>query len=189
MAKVNFRLDTIKLKATRERLYSGKLKVAKEIPNGLFAFLGDYVVGESEIRNLETPTAALLKAEIPVLIHNPEINYKQDSKTDGALGAYRNRSGKVLRVFPLNKYDEISLSDDFFDTTGKPVIAIGDIYAIQENMEAGTQLKYSATAPADNKVYLKVTGITNSHIPVFLGGDGAMFPSAYKMVDVEIIFA
>lgn len=186
-----FRCDTIKVKATRERLFSGKLKDKKEIPNGMFAFLGGYVAGETEIRELLTPTTELLGAGVPVLIHKPELIYKEDSKADSALGLYRNREDQVVRVFPLSQYDEVSLSGDFFDKTGKGngKIEIGDIYAIQNNMNAGTQLKYSASAPEGAKVYLKVTGVSNSHTAVFLGGDGARFPQPYEMIDVEIIFA
>lgn len=187
-----FRCDTTKVKNSNAggRLFSGKLKEAKEIPNGMFAFMGGYVEGEDEIRELSAPTTELIKAEIPVLIHKPEINYKEESATDAALGIYRNRAGQILRVFPMEKWDEITLSEDFFDKTGKgnSKIEVGDVYTLQANMDAGRQLKYASAAPNASaaRVYFKVTKVANSHTPVFLGGDGQMFPQAYKLIDIEI---
>lgn len=187
-----FRCDTTKVKNSNAggRLFSGKLKDAKEVPNGVFAFLGGYVQGETEIRELLTPTAELIKAKMPVLIHKPEINYEQNSAADGALGLYRNKTNAVVRVFPMEEYDEITLSADFFDKTGKSnaKIEVGDVYTLQTNIVAGTQLKYASTAPAASaaKFYFKVTRVANSHTPIFLGGDGKMFPQAYQIVDIEV---
>lgn len=185
-----FRCDTTFVKSSKERLYSTRPAVATELPNGIIAFMGSYV--SEEIRELLTPTADLIKNQVPVLVHNPEISYKQYVKTDGALGIYRNKAGKALRTFPLQQYDIVSLSEDYFDMAGKATtIAVGDMFAIQANLVAGTQLKYSATAPlaTANKVYFKVTKVANSHIPVFYNGNGSLFPSVYKMIDLEMCFA
>lgn len=192
MAKTYFRLDTIKVQATKNgKIYSGALETPTEIPNGMLVYLGDYKAGEKEVRVLKTPTAELITNEIPVIVAVPELNYSQNLKTDSALGIFRNKEGKVLRVLNLEGRDEISLSQDFFDLTGKGngKIEVNDMFAIQSNLVAGTQLKYSATVPAkaSNKVYLKVTGIVKSHTPVFVSGDGQLFPQAYDMVDCEII--
>jgi hypothetical protein len=152
--------------------------------------MGSYV--DKEIRELLTPTADLIKAQMPVLVSNPEINYWEVSKAQGALGMFRNKAGKALRTYPLEKYDVISLSSDYFDMTGKTGdIAVGDMFAIQPNLVAGTQLKYAATAPAStsNMAYFKVVKVANAYIPAFLGGDGVLFPNNYKMIDVEVCLA
>lgn len=187
-----FRCDTTFVKNSNAggRLYSTKPTTAVELPNGVLGFMGEYV--DEEIRELLVPTADLIKNQVPVLVHNPEINYRQESRTDSALGIYRNKAGKVLRTFPLEKYDVITLSEDFFDMTGKATpIAKGDMFAIQPNLVAGTQLKYSATAPlaSANKVYFKVTKVANAYTPLFVDASGSLFPTAYKIIDVEMVFA
>ena len=65
------------------------------------------------------------------------------------------------------------------------------MFALQANLVAGTQLKYSATTPlaTANKVYFKVLKVSNSHIPTFVSGSGTMFPLAYKVVEVEMVIA
>ena len=189
------RCDTTFIKESQAggRLFSTKPTVATELPNGVFGFMGSYV--SEEIRELLIPTADLIKNQVPVLIHNPEINYLQISKANDALGLYRNKSGKVLRSFPLSQYDVVTLSEDFFNMTGKTgtvtTVAVGDYFALQTNLVAGTQLLYSATAPlvASNKVYFKVLKVANAYIPSFMGGDGTLFPSNYKEVDLEVVFA
>jgi hypothetical protein len=187
-----FRCDTTFIKNSNAggRLYSTKPSVDTELPNGIFGFMGSYV--SEEVRELLTPTADLIKTQVPVLIHNPEINYRQEVTTDSALGIYRNRTGKVLRTFPLEQYDVITLSEDYFDMASKgSAIAVGDMFALQANLVAGTQLKYSATAPVStaNKVYFKVLKVENAYTPVFVAGNGQLFPQAYKNIDVEVIFA
>lgn len=188
-----FRCDTTFIKSTNAggRLFSTKPKVDTELPNGILGYMGDFL--SDEVKELLVPTDELIKSKLPVLIHNPEINYREESKTDSALGIYRNHAGKVLRTYPLEEYDRIKFSEDFFDLTGKTgEIAKGDIFVLQPNLVAGTQLKYSATKPttADAKFYFKVKDVKNSHIPIFFDGENSeMFPSAYKLVTVELLLA
>ena len=187
-----FRFDSTLIKSSQVggRLFSTKPTVDTELPNGVIGFMGEYI--SPEIRTLLVPTADLIKTQIPVIVGNPEINYRQESRTDSALGTYRNREGKVLRTYPLEQYDVITLSEDYFDMTGKgSAIAVGDMFAIQPNLVAGTQLKYSATAPlaSANKVYFKVLKVANSHIPTFVSGTGSLFPATYKVIEVEMIIA
>ena len=187
-----FRFDTTFIKSTNAggRLFSSKPLVDVELPNGILGYLGGYV--SEEIRTLEIPTTDLIKNQVPVIVGNPEINYRQESRTDSALGAYRNKAGKVLRTYPLEQYDVFTLSEDFFDMTGKATaIAKDDMFAIQSNLVAGTQLKYSATAPlaSANKVYFKVLKVSNSHTPLFISGSGSLFPATYKVIEVEMVYA
>lgn len=191
-----FRFDSTFIKATNAggRLFSTKPTVATELPNGILGYMGAYV--SEEIRELLTPTADLILNKMPVIIGNTEINYRQESRTDSALGAYRNASGKALRTYPLEQYDVITLSQDFFDLTGKTTgvttsVEVGDMFAIQANLVAGTQLKYSASAPlaTANKVYFKVLKVANAYTPTFVSGAGSLYPATYKLVDVEMIIA
>ena len=187
-----FRFDSTFIKSSQVggRLFSTKPTVDTELPNGVIGFMGSYI--SDEVRELLVPTADLIKTQIPVIIGSPEINYRQESKTDSALGIYRNKAGKPVRTYPLEQYDTFTLSEDYFDMTGKgSTIAVGDMFALQANLVAGTQLKYSATVPlaTANKVYFKVLKVSNSHIPTFVSGSGTMFPLAYKVVEVEMVIA
>jgi hypothetical protein len=189
------RCDTTKVASGNAggRLFSVLPTTPAVLANGIFGFMGEYT--DLEIRELLTPTSDLVKAKLPVIVHNPEINYWQISQVQSAIGMYRNRSGQVLRAFPLQELDEVSLSSDYFDLTGKsgstPAVAVGDIFTLQANLVAGTQLKYASSAPAstDAKFYFKVTKVYNSYIPSFLGGNGSYFPNAYKMIDIELKLA
>lgn len=191
MAKTYFRCDLSQVKATNRggRLHSAK--AITELPNGILGYLGGYVDGSTEVRELLAPTADLIKAKLPVIVMKPEIGYKQDSKKDGALGIFRNPANKALPVVPLTDFDGIDLSEDYFDLTGKAeqVIEKGDIFTLQTNLVAGTQLKYAATAPLATaaKFYFKVIGIFNSHTATYVLGDGTRFPQAYKMVQLELV--
>ena len=196
MSNNYFRFDTTLIKSGGKggRLFSTKPTVDTELPNGVFGYMGSYI--DSEIRELLIPTTDLIKNSIPVVIHNPEISYKEYLKSDNALGIYRNKAGKVLRTFPLEQYDLGSFSQDYFDLTGKVAgktteIEKGDMFILQANLVAGTQLKYSATVPtsATNKVYFKIAGVSNSGIPIFYSGTGSLFPQAYKIAELEMILA
>lgn len=190
-----YRFDATKIKSGNVggRMFSAQFPTAskKAIHNGYIGYLGDYVSGETEIRELLDPTADLIKSDIPVIVHKPEINYKQDSRVDNNLGEFINPEGRPTRVYTLEKYDEGSWSEDFFDLTGKAnaKIEVGDMFAIQAGSTEGSQLKYTETAPTSEtaKCYFKVTHVENAFIPVYVHSDGNRFPSAYKMVDLEIV--
>lgn len=193
-----YRVDLSQVKATNRggRLHSAKFNA--EIPNGVLGYLGGYVTGSTEVREFLAPTSALVKAKLPVIVMKPEINYKQDRLTDGALGTFRNPANKPFPVVPLEELDGIDLSSDYFDLTGKATgktgeVEVGDKFVLQANAVAGTQLKYSADAPAlaTASFYFKVVGVVNSHIANYVYTDGSasatMFPQAYKMVQLELV--
>lgn len=193
-----FRADLSQVKATNRggRLHSAKFNT--ELPNGVLGYLGGYVTGSTEIRDFLTPTADLIKTKIPVIVMKPEINYKQDRMTDNAIGIFRNPANKSFPVVPLEEFDGLDLSEDYFDLTGKATgktgeVEIGDKFVVQANAVAGTQLKYSATAPELTTAcfYFKVIGIVNSHIANYVYTDGSvtasMFPKAYKMIQLELV--
>ena len=184
-----FRLDTTDVFATRiGRIYSARPAAATEMPNGVFGTVGELETGEELIRVLGTPDP---KKELAI-VAVPEVRYEQDRMADAAIGLYRNAAGKVLRVIPVAVKDTVSLSEDFLakaKATKSAELAVGDIITISASLVAGQQLDYSAGAPSAGNKYLKITKIFNSHIPVFLGGDGKMFPGVYKMYDLEVFEA
>lgn len=197
MAKTYFRCDTSFMKETNAggRLYSARY--SEEIPNGFIGYLGGYVSGSTEVRELLAPTANLIKGkELPVLVMKPEINYDESKKTDYALGIFRNPANKPVPVIPFHEQDGIDLSGDYFDLTGKTSgktteIEVGDLFTIQANGVVGTQLKYAPSAPANTTatVYFKVIGVKNSHIATFVHSDGTRFPKPYKMIQLQMIMA
>lgn len=193
-----FRTDLSQVKATNRggRLYSAKHNL--EIPNGVLGYLGDYIEGSTEVRNFVAPTADLIKAKLPVIVMKPEINYKQDRKTDDAIGIFRNPANKAFPVVPLEELDGIDLSFDYFDLTGKTggktkEVEVGDKFVLQANAVAGTQLKYSASVPLLTNAcfYFKVVGVVNSHIANYVYTDGSatasMYPAPYKMIQLELV--
>lgn len=195
-----YRFDAIKIKSGNVggRMFSAQFSdnSKKSIHNGYIGYLGEYRTGETEIRELLDPTAELIKSEIPVIVHKPETNYKQDSRVDNNIGEFINPEGKPTRVYTLEKYDEGSWSEDYFDLTGKvsgktTEIEVGDIFTIQAGSTEGSQLKYSTTTPDTTtaKCYFKVTHVENAFIPVYVHSDGKRFPTAYKMVDLEVVFS
>ena len=192
-----FRCDISFMKNTNSggRLYSAKY--GSEIPNGFIGYLGGYTSGSTEVRELLTPTADLIKGKaFPVIVQKPEINYKDDKMTDRALGTFRNPANKPVPVIQFSENDGVDLSQDYFDLTGKTgdkatVIEVGDIFTIQANGTVGTQLKYASTAPASTSatVYFKVIGVKNSHITTYINGTGNPYPAPYKMIQLQMIIA
>lgn len=197
MANTNyFRVDLSDINLRAKKIYSAEY--AQEIPNGVLGYLGGFKAGSTEIREFLAPTADLIKAKLPVIVMKPEINYAEDRKTDGALGIFRNPANKAFPVIQLEDLEGIDLSNDYFDLTGKETgktteCEVGDIFVLQPNAVAGTQLKYSATAPDASTAghYFRVVGVVNSHIANYVYTDGTatatMFPQAYKMVQLEIV--
>lgn len=194
MANTNyFRADLSDINLRAKKIYSAEY--AQEIPNGVLGYLGGFKAGSTEIREFLAPTADLIKAKLPVIVMKPEINYAEDRKTDGALGIFRNPANKAFPVIQLEDLEGIDLSEDYFDLTGKGngKVEVGDIFVLQPNAVAGTQLKYSESAPETTVAghYFRVVGVVNSHIANYVYTDGTatatMFPQAYKMVQLEIV--
>ncbi|WP_291566962.1 MULTISPECIES: hypothetical protein [unclassified Clostridium] len=190
-----FRCDTSFMKNTNAggRLYSAQY--GEIIPNGFIGFMGSFISGSKEVRTLLAPTAELIKAGTPVIVMKPEINYKEDKKTDYALGIFRNPGNKPVPAIPFSEFDGVDLSEDYFDLAGKTgdnsaKIEVNDLFTLQANGIAGTQLKYAASAPAKTSAhfYFKVVGVSNSHTAVYVHSDGNRFPKPYKMIALEIIF-
>lgn len=193
-----FRCDLSQVKATNRggRLHS--VVHTAEIPNGVFGYLGEYKEGSTEVRELLAPTAALIKTKLPVVVQKPEINYKQDKTTDDAIGIFRNPANKALPGVPLVGFDGLDLSQDYFDLTGKTggktkEVEVGDIFVLQENLTAGSQLKYASAAPLGTAAcfYFKVIGVVNSHIANYVYTDGSSvatrFPQPYKMIQLDLV--
>lgn len=192
-----YRADLTKVKATNRggRLYSAVYE-GKDLFNGTLGYLGDYVAGSTEIMEFKAPTAELIKNKMPVIVMKPEIVYDERFKK---LGDFVNPAGKALPVVPLEEFDGIDLSADYFDLAGKATgkkteIEVGDMFAIQPDIDVvGSQLKYSTSKPAvaQNACYFRVIGIKNSHIATYLYTDGTAdmmrFPKPYKLVALEVV--
>lgn len=195
MADKYFRFDASRIKSggVGGRMLSVQLTndKAKDIHNGFIGFAGSFRKDETEIRDLLIPTTELIKSEVPVIVHKEEINYEEKSRVDYNLGEFVNKAGKPVRAYTLEKLDEATFSEDFFDLTGKSngKIEVGDCFAIQASDVEGEQLKYSATAPtsANAKCYFKVTAVEDAWIANYVHSDGNRFPKPYKLVTVEVI--
>lgn len=180
--------NTSKVKATNTggRLHSAVLNV--EVPNGALVFVGGLKEGETEIREAKIPTTDLIAGKVkPMLVMKPEINYSEAKKADYALGIHRNRAGKAVPVIPLEAYDEIELSQDFFVGRSADQIKVGDKFKMTNDSVFYT---YEAGAVSSDCVYLEVTGVRDAFHAVTLMGDNlnSVFPVTYKMIMVEVKF-
>lgn len=182
----NYRLDVIKMHQAEVggRLFSAKIN--EVLPNGVIGYLGEYESGSKEVRKFLKPTAELLKGKVlPVIIARPELIYDERFSDSGAYGVFRNPANKPFPVIPFERWDEVSLSEDYFTGRSAEEIAVGDMFTINTD----GLLTYSEGAPeaAANAVYFKVTGVSNSHLPQYVHSNGEGSVKPYKMVDVEII--
>ena len=169
---------TVKVKEANRggRLYSAIH--TEELENGSVIFLGALEEGEMEIRKAVVPTTELIAKETPMLVMNAEMIYDESTKSKQALGNYTNVANKAFAVVPLSQFDEIELSKEAF--VGSP--AVGKYVAVRNG---STKWEVLSSAPPSGHVLVgKITSKRNSHLPVFVGGDGNMFPQAYELFNV-----
>lgn len=175
--------NTVKVKETGAggRLYSGVLD--EDLDNGTLLFLGDLLTMSrfgGEIRQLKKPTTTSIQNEVPVLVMNPEILYDESTKSKQALRYFYNEANKAVPCIPISDLDEIELTKEAFSNAGD--LAVGK-YVIME--DGALKLKVDASAPVDAKVYGKITSSRKSHLSVYLGGTGSLFPTAYELYNIE----
>lgn len=157
------------------RLYSAIHTSA--LPNGSIIFLGDKDDKHSEIYKAVVPSTDTIAKKTPMLVMCPEIIYDETRKANQALGNFINKANKAFPVVPLSEFDEIELSKEGF--SGTP--AKGK-YAILEN--GSTKFKIADSAPTGHVLFGKITSTRKSSLPVFLAGDGKLFPEAYDLFTV-----
>ena len=170
---------TVKVKEANRggRLYSAIH--TEELENGSVIFLGALEEGEMESRKAVVPTTELIAKETPMLVMNAEMIYDESTKSKQALGNYTNVANKAFAVVPLSQFDEIELSKEAF--TGQTP-SVGK-FVVAKNGTAKWEVVNSA--PSTGHVLVgKITSKRNSHLPVFVGGDGNMFPQAYELFNV-----
>lgn len=158
------------------RLYSAIHTSA--LPNGSVIFLGEKDAKTPEIYKAVVPTTDLIAKEVPMLVMCPEIMYDETRRANYALGNFVNKANKAFPVVPLSEFDEIELSVEGFDK--KPEVGK---YVVLENNS--TKFKIEDSAPPSGHVLVgKITSTRKSSLPVFLAGDGQLFPQAYDLYTV-----
>ena len=158
------------------RLYSAIHTSA--LPNGSVIFLGGKSTSSSEIYDAVVPTTELIAKETPMLVMCPEIMYDETRRANYALGNFINKANKSFPVIPLSEFDEIELSKEGF--AGTPEVGK---YVVLEN--ASTKFKIEDSKPESGHILVgKITSTRKSSMPVFLGGEGQLFPQAYDLYTV-----
>lgn len=169
---------TIRVKETGVggRLYSAIHTSALE--NGSVIFLGEKDDNHSEIYKAAVPSTQLIPTATPMLVMCPEIIYDETRKANQALGNFINKANKAFPVVPLSEFDEIELSKEGF--TGTP--AKGK-YVVLKN--GSTKFDIADSKPQSGHVLVgKITSTRKSSLPVFLAGDGQLFPQAYDLFTI-----
>lgn len=160
------------------RLYSAIH--TKPLENGSIIFLGELERGETEIRKAEVPTTSAIAKKRPMLVMTPEIIYDQSTKSKQALGNFINPANKAFSVVPLSEFDEIEVSKEAFDGTPE----VGKYVQLKND---STKLEISNDLPTTGVLYGKITSSRKAFMPVVLGGDGKLTPTAYDLYNVEFI--
>ena len=173
-------VNTANVKATNERLYSGRLET--EAHNGIMGALGNFV--DAEIREFIPATAESIRADFPMMIMDPEMIKDATTRKAAMIGNYRIPAKKAFVVMPLTRFDEIEVSEDLIEGTD---VAVNDVIAIQ----VGGGLKKVTKAPAasEAKCYFKVTGVRNSSIVQQPFGHGIVGAAPHKMYMLELVLA
>ena len=158
------------------RLYSAIHTSA--LPNGSVIFLGEKDDKHSEIYKAVEPTTALIAKETPMLVMCPEIIYDETRKANQALGNFINKANKAFPVVPLFK-------TAYLPCSGVPVNPSFD-NSISSNSENGsTKFDIVDNKPQSGHVLFgRITSVRKSSLPVFLAGDGQLFPQAYDLFTV-----
>jgi len=181
MANKYYRCD---LSAVHETNAGGRIhsvKTEAEIPNGVFCVIGEYVEGSTEIKKMVAPKATDLEIAI---VQKPEINYDERFKADQAIGEFRNEANSVVPAVILSNHDGIDLSQDYF---GSAEPKVGEIYTINENLVAGTQLKKKSDGLPTKGVALRVIGVKPSCIANFIVDKNNRMPKPYNMIQLEVV--
>lgn len=189
MAK-NLRCDIELAKSARGNgavLYSGRIPQADQqdiidaeggVANGTFVELGDLEAGQREIHVAVKPTGS----KPTYIVMRGEVNPAQYTKSDAEFGKFRTKADHALTCILLQNGDYIGLSEDFFPA----LPAVGDVYNLDANFIAGTQLV--AGAVAAGTFSLKVVEVQASSLINYIVGDGSgAMAQPYKMISLEVI--
>lgn len=180
-----YRVDLENVQSTNSGGRAFSVEHTAELPNGILGYLGGKVSGKPSIRSYAAPTAALIKAKMPLIIAKPEIPYDQSTSEKGALGKFRNPANKAFPMYELKEYDEVAFSADYF--SGKTgAIAVNDCFTISTD---GLLVHAATPSNTTDKVCFKVVEIKKSHTPAFIGSTGSFFPATYDLIvcSVELV--
>ncbi len=174
-------VNTANVKATNERLYSGRLETVAH--NGIMGTLGDFV--DTEIRKFIPATTESIRDELPFMIMDPEMIKTATTRSQAMIGHYRIEAGKPFVVMPLEVRDEIEVSQDLVEADDE--VVKGNFIAIQD----GGGLKKVEVAPTKDqaKAYFKVTAVRNAFVAQQPFGHGIAAVAPHKMYMLELVLA
>lgn len=185
--KEYFRVDTASVKNAGVGGRILNVKIDVELPNGVLGGVeAGTIEGNSKVKQFNLPTSETAKTLVPVLIFKPEINYDESRSVNKKLGYFRNEAGSFTEATPLEQYDMIHFSTDYFTKTGN--IAKGDVFVMDEN----GLLVYadgSTINANDYKTTFVVTNIKKSWVATYVGSTGNRLPQPYELITVEVNIA
>ena len=183
--KEYFRVDTASVKqaGVGGRLLS--VKIDNELPNGVLGGVAaGTIAGSPKVKQFNLPTAETAKTLVPVMIFQPEINYDEQRSIYKKLGNFRNEAGSYVPAIPLEQYDNLHYSQDYF-TKADSDIAKDDVFVMDTNgllvYADGTTVKAK-----DYKTTFVVTNIKKSWVANYVGSNGARAPQPYNLITVEV---
>lgn len=189
------RFDSENIANLRVRMMTCRPAEAMALPNGTLVKLGDMELAETtpnKVAEREIHVALAPEGKEIAVVQMPEINYKDDSRADRALGDFRNREGAPLACVILSNHDVLGFSEDYF-AGGIANLKVGDIVNMQNTLAEGQQL-VKGTGIKAGEVNFKVIQIKDSSKPATVvydkvTGRAVRKPMPYKMVSLEVIIA
>lgn len=189
------RFDSENIANLRVRMMTCRPEEAMALPNGTLVKLGDMELAETtpnKVAEREIHVALAPEGKEIAVVQMPEINYKDDSRIDRALGDFRNRAGAPLACVILSNHDILGFSEDYF-VGGIEGLKVGDVVKINATLAEGAQLEKADDLVA-GQVNFKVIQIKDSSKAVTvvydkITGMAERKPAPYKMVSLEVIIA
>lgn len=189
------RFDSENIANLRVRMMTCRPAEAMALPNGTLVKLGDMELAETtpnKVAEREIHVALAPTGKEIAVVQMPEINYKDDSRVDRALGNFRNAEGAPLACVILSNHDVLGFSEDYF-VNGIEGLKVGDIIKINATLAEGAQLEKADDLVA-GQVNFKVIQIKDSSKAVTViydkqTGKAVRRPVPYKMVSLEVIIA
>jgi len=189
------RFDSENIANLRVRMMTCRPEEAMALPNGTLVKLGDMELAETtpnKVAEREIHVALAPEGTEIAVVQMPEINYKDDSRVDRALGDFRNREGAPLACVILSNHDVLGFSEDYF-VGGIAGLKVGDVVKINATLAEGAQLE-KTNAVVAGQVNFKVIQIKDSSKAVTVvydkvTGKAVRKPAPYKMVSLEVIIA
>lgn len=189
------RFDSENIANLRVRMMTCRPEEAMALPNGTLVKLGDMELAETtpnKVAEREIHVALAPEGTEIAVVQMPEINYKDDSRVDRALGDFRNREGAPLACVILSNHDVLGFSEDYF-VGGIAGLKVGDVVKINATLDEGAQLE-KTNAVVAGQVNFKVIQIKDSSKAVTViydkvTGKAVRKPAPYKMVSLEVIIA